>query len=60
MFQVTADNLIKGALETAFLDMDSQIARDKKMFKMPGGCTVLVAVFIFGKFDGVLPGCFKM
>ncbi|XP_003739738.1 protein phosphatase 1H [Galendromus occidentalis] len=47
--KVTADNLIKGALETAFLDMDSQIARDKKTFRMPGGCTVLVAVFIFGK-----------
>ncbi|OQR68838.1 protein phosphatase 1H-like [Tropilaelaps mercedesae] len=29
--------------------MDSQIARDKKIYKMPGGCTVLVAIFIFGK-----------
>lgn len=47
--KVTVDSLIIGALETAFLEMDSQIARDKKMYKMPGGCTVLVAVFIFGK-----------
>ncbi|XP_022671280.1 protein phosphatase 1H-like [Varroa jacobsoni] len=47
--KVTVDTLITGALETAFLEMDSQIARDKKLYKMPGGCTVLVAIFIFGK-----------
>lgn len=47
--KITADSLVIGALETAFWDMDQQIARDKKHFKMTGGCTVLVALFILGK-----------
>ncbi|XP_064473634.1 protein phosphatase 1H-like [Ornithodoros turicata] len=47
--KVTPDSLIIGALETAFWDMDNQIARDKKHYKMTGGCTVLVALFIMGK-----------
>lgn len=47
--KVSTDSLIIGALETAFWDMDNQIARDKKHYKMTGGCTVLVALFILGK-----------
>ncbi|CAN7988734.1 unnamed protein product [Ixodes hexagonus] len=47
--KVSTDSLIIGALETAFWDMDKQIARDKKHYKMTGGCTVLVALFILGK-----------
>lgn len=47
--KITADSLVIGALETAFWDMDQQIARDKKHYKMTGGCTVLVALFILGK-----------
>lgn len=46
---VTVDNLIIGALEAAFWEMDKEIASDKKTYKMPGGCTALAAVFILGK-----------
>lgn len=33
----------------AFLDLDQIIANDKKNYKMHGGCTALVALFILGK-----------
>lgn len=46
---VTTDSLITGALESAFLDMDSMIAKDKLNYKMPGGCTAIVSLFILGK-----------
>lgn len=46
---VTVDSLIIGALESAFWDMDSLIERDKQTYKMPGGCTALVSIFIMGK-----------
>lgn len=46
---ITADSLIIGALETAFCEMDSLIARDKQYYKMPGGCTAIVSLFILGK-----------
>ncbi|XP_049783105.1 protein phosphatase 1H isoform X2 [Schistocerca cancellata] len=41
--------LIKGALELAFHDMDQMILEDKKKYRMKGGCTALVALFILGK-----------
>ncbi|XP_076363592.1 protein phosphatase 1H [Tachypleus tridentatus] len=47
--KVTTDSLITGALESAFWSMDNQIAQDKLRYKMTGGCTALVAVFILGK-----------
>ncbi|XP_064633124.1 protein phosphatase 1H-like isoform X2 [Lineus longissimus] len=47
--EITIDNLVIGALETAFLDMDAQIARERTTFKIPGGCTALVALFFLGK-----------
>ena len=46
---VTVDSLIIGALESAFWDMDNQIALDKRHFRMPGGCTALVSLFVLGK-----------
>lgn len=46
---ITVDSLIIGALESAFFEMDQIIANDKKHYKMNGGCTVLVALFILGK-----------
>lgn len=46
---ITTDSLIIGALETAFCEMDSLIARDKQCYKMPGGCTAIVGLFILGK-----------
>ena len=41
--------LFPGALEAAFWETDQLIGDDKKRYKMQGGCTVLVSVFILGK-----------
>lgn len=46
---ITVDNLITGALESAFWEMDCLIARDKQVYRMSGGCTACVGVFILGK-----------
>lgn len=46
---ITVDSLITGALESAFCDMDALIAEDKRDYKMPGGCTAIVSLFILGK-----------
>lgn len=46
---ITVDSLIIGALESAFLELDQIIANDKKNYKMHGGCTALVGLFILGK-----------
>lgn len=46
---VTVDNLIIGALESAFWEMDSSIASDKAIFRMSGGCTACIGLFILGK-----------
>ena len=46
---ISADSLIIGALEAAFWEMDAQIGDDKRRYKMLGGCTVLVSLFIMGK-----------
>ena len=45
---ISTDSLIIGALEAAFWEMDQQIGDDKKRYKMLGGCTVLVSLFILG------------
>lgn len=47
--QIDADSLIIGALESAFAEMDSVIERDRLKYKMHGGCTALVALFMLGK-----------
>jgi len=46
---ISAESLVIGALESAFWDTDQQIGEEKKMYNMPGGCTVLMALFILGK-----------
>lgn len=46
---ITVESMVIGALEAAFWDADRQIGEDKRRFKMLGGCTVLVSVFILGK-----------
>lgn len=47
--ELSSESLIIGALESAFWEMDQQIGEDKKHYKMLGGCTVLVSLFILGK-----------
>lgn len=46
---ISTESLIIGALETAFWETDQFIGEEKKVYHMPGGCTVLVALFILGK-----------
>lgn len=46
---VTRDELIVGALESAFADMDAMLAEDRDKYRNAGGCTALVSLFILGK-----------
>ena len=46
---ISTESLIIGALEAAFWEADHIIGEEKKVYSMPGGCTVLVALFILGK-----------
>jgi len=46
---ISIESLVIGALEAAFWETDHLIGDDKKRYKMQGGCTVLVSVFILGK-----------
>lgn len=46
---VSKDELIIGALESAFLEMDALLAGDRTKYRNPGGCTALVSLFINGK-----------
>ena len=47
--EISLESMVIGALESAFWEADQLIGEDKKRYKMQGGCTVLVAVFILGK-----------
>lgn len=46
---VTKDELIIGALESAFYDMDAMLAEDRTKYRNAGGCTSVVTLFILGK-----------
>jgi hypothetical protein len=46
---ITRDSLVIGALQTAFVDMDEQIVEDKHAWRISGGCTGCVALFLLGK-----------
>ncbi|KAH7730997.1 Protein C42C1.2 [Aphelenchoides avenae] len=46
---ITSDSLIVGALETAFVEMDNQIADEKNFVRLAGGCAAVAAVFCLGK-----------
>lgn len=47
--KITVDSLITGALESAFWEMDFLVEQGKHDYKMPGGCTAIVSLFILGK-----------
>ncbi|CAG0915041.1 unnamed protein product [Notodromas monacha] len=47
--EVDRDKLVIGALESAFWDMDQMIAEERMKYRINGGCTALVALFILGK-----------
>lgn len=46
---VSRDELIIGALESAFAEMDALLAEDRDKYRNAGGCTALVTLFILGK-----------
>lgn len=46
---ISLESMVIGALEAAFWDTDQLIGEDKRRYRMQGGCTVLVAVFILRK-----------
>lgn len=46
---MSKDELIIGALESAFLEMDALLAGDRTKYRNAGGCTALVSLFIDGK-----------
>lgn len=46
---VSKDELIIGALESAFYHMDALIGQDRDRYRDAGGCTACVALFINGK-----------
>ncbi|KAI0226737.1 Protein phosphatase 1H [Lamellibrachia satsuma] len=46
---IDVDNLVIGALETAFKEMDAVIGRERTTYQIRGGCTALVAVVFIGK-----------
>lgn len=46
---VSKDELIIGALESSFYDMDSVLAEDRSKYRNAGGCTSVVTLFILGK-----------
>lgn len=43
------DDLIIGALEKSFLEMDQLIAEDRDKYLAAGGCTALVVLFMLGR-----------
>lgn len=43
------EKLIVGALESAFWEMDQIIGEDRIKYRINGGCTALVALFILGR-----------
>ncbi|XP_014662605.1 PREDICTED: protein phosphatase 1H-like [Priapulus caudatus] len=46
---VSVDELVIGALETAFHEMDVQIGKERHMYKITGGCAVIAAIVFLGK-----------
>jgi protein phosphatase 1H len=46
---VSKDELIIGALESAFYEMDAMLVEDRNKYRNPGGCTAVVTLFILGK-----------
>ncbi|KHN75580.1 Protein phosphatase 1H [Toxocara canis] len=46
---ITCDSLVIGAMEAAFVDMDEQIAEEKQLWKIPGGCAAIAVLFFLGK-----------
>ncbi|CAI5446981.1 unnamed protein product [Caenorhabditis angaria] len=46
---VRSEQLVCGALETSFIDMDEQIGDDKQVWRLPGGCAAISVLVLLGK-----------
>ncbi|KAK2142898.1 hypothetical protein LSH36_900g00062 [Paralvinella palmiformis] len=49
LHRFSIDSLIEGALESSFFDMDGVIARERRIYHVPGGCTAVASIFFMGK-----------
>nr|XP_033773807.1 protein phosphatase 1J [Geotrypetes seraphini] len=47
--EVSHQNLIMGAIENAFKEMDEQIDQERLAYSILGGCCTLVVVYVMGK-----------
>ena len=46
---IPKDDLVAGALEKAFIEMDEQIRNESQAYRIDGGCTAMVALFMQNK-----------
>ncbi|CAI4228381.1 unnamed protein product [Auanema sp. JU1783] len=46
---IKCDQLVIGALQSAFVDMDNQIMEDKQVWRLPGGCAAVAVLVFLGK-----------
>ena len=46
---IPTESLVHGALEEAFAEMDDQIRRERETYRIKGGCTAIVALFLQSK-----------
>uniref|UniRef100_A0A672P068 Protein phosphatase 1H-like n=1 Tax=Sinocyclocheilus grahami TaxID=75366 RepID=A0A672P068_SINGR len=47
--KIKQESLVVGAIENAFKEIDSHIARERMVYSISGGCTALVVVYLLGK-----------
>lgn len=46
---IPTESLVMGSLEEAFAEMDDQIRRERETYRIKGGCTAIVALFLQSK-----------
>ena len=46
---IPTESLVMGTLEESFAEMDDQIRRERETYRIKGGCTAIVALFLQGK-----------
>lgn len=46
---IPTESLVMGTLEEAFAEMDDQIRRERETYRIKGGCTAIVALFLQSK-----------
>ena len=46
---IPTESLVMGTLEEAFAEMDDQIRRERETYRIKGGCTAIIALFLQSK-----------